>query len=382
MSDAARQEMARCLRSKPSAESAATRKLDLLLHRHLWEDAPRPSRCTPFPQVAPSEEARTCLRDAGAVRWTADGLQQVNGTASCGDRRWLGTADARCLLAGRDVLFVGNSVVRRQMFTLLDILAGRAAHRLLPNGTSVDLRSQSGSVGGGRSDVDANGAIASRLSTRLWDLDGHEHGYHAAQLFTVDLTTGEHRLCARSHAQPAAQRVRHPSATAHAQNPRRRSRASLVPWTAICRMLSVAWARRTPTSTPAEVRVGRTHTLRTRCAHAAHTLRTRCAHAAPTQRIADSCHPSTCATQHGNGRSHPQRRASAPHGVRASGRLANGGRSSLSPSYGRPMRSQTGAPLSAPSRGQGATKAAWTLLMCRRKARRPSARNRRVIGPR
>jgi len=204
MSDAARAEMARCLRAKPAAESAAARKLEQLLHRHLWspEDAASSSgRCRPFAPggLVSSSTAAThaCLRAAGAAKWAADGLRDASNT-TCG-RRWQGTAEARCLLAGRDLLFVGNSVMRRQMYTLLDLMAGRAAHRLLANGSSIQLGSRSdgsGSDGGGSDGSGSDGGYSPEAirRTRLWDLDGHAHGYHAAQLFTVDLHTGAHRF--------------------------------------------------------------------------------------------------------------------------------------------------------------------------------------------
>ena len=51
----------------------------------------------------------------------------------------MGTAEARCLLRGKDLLFVGNSVVRRQLYTVLDLVAGPAAHRQLTNFTDVKL---------------------------------------------------------------------------------------------------------------------------------------------------------------------------------------------------------------------------------------------------
>ena len=100
------------------------------------------------------------------------------GAKGC-SRRLLGTADARCLVTNRDLLFLGNSVVRRQMYTLLDVLAGPSAHRLLVNGSSVKLPLRT---------------KAATLETRVWDRDGHEDGYHGGQLVTVDLNTGEHRF--------------------------------------------------------------------------------------------------------------------------------------------------------------------------------------------
>ena len=93
----------------------------------------------------------------------------------------------RCLFAGRDVLFIGNSVMRRQVFTLLDVLAGPAAQRLSVNGgETVNVSTSDGTPAMAPSELLSN--------TRLWDLDGHEHGYHAAQLLTIDLATGAHRF--------------------------------------------------------------------------------------------------------------------------------------------------------------------------------------------
>ena len=181
MSAKARQDMARCLRAPAASTSRAAHDIDTMLHQHLWQEPLPPERCMPFVGSDSPRPAglRSCLHAAGSARWTANGLVDAN-SSSCG-RRWMGTAEARCLLSNRDVLFLGNSVVRRQMYTLLDLLAGRAAHRLLANGTGIELHAAS-------STADAV------LSTRLWDLDGHAHGYHAAQLFTIDLRTGRHRF--------------------------------------------------------------------------------------------------------------------------------------------------------------------------------------------
>ena len=49
----------------------------------------------------------------------------------------MSVAETRCLLAGHDLLFIGNSVVRRQMYTILDLLAGPSAHRQLSDFSSV-----------------------------------------------------------------------------------------------------------------------------------------------------------------------------------------------------------------------------------------------------
>lgn len=117
--------------------------------------------------------------------WSVSGLASENGS-ECG-RHWQSTAEVRCLFADRDVLFVGNSVMRRQVFTLLDMLAGPAAHRLSVNGgEAVNVSTADGTPAMAPSELLSN--------TRLWDLDGHEHGYHAAQLLTIDLATGAHRF--------------------------------------------------------------------------------------------------------------------------------------------------------------------------------------------
>ena len=94
----------------------------------------------------------------------------------------MGTAEARCLLAGHDLLFIGNSVVRRQMYTILDLLAGPSAHRQLNDFSSVSLPAFKAT----------RGAEAHIKRSWIWDQDNATYGYHAAQLFTIDLTTGEH----------------------------------------------------------------------------------------------------------------------------------------------------------------------------------------------
>ena len=187
MPSAARQKMARCLRQPPPADSATAASLDDLLHRHLWDPPTPPAKCQPFAQqraATRSPQLRACLQAAGDAQWTASGLvDSANATSSANgcDRRWTGAGEARCLLGDRDVLFLGNSVVRRQMYTVLDLLAGRAAHRLRPDGEAIRLSPENASADAVR-------------GSRLWDLDGHAHAYHAAQLFTIDLTTGEHRF--------------------------------------------------------------------------------------------------------------------------------------------------------------------------------------------
>lgn len=169
--------------------------LGLLMRRHLREPtAPLPAgeRCAPFRQVDSSQlssRVHACLALVGEARWTSQGVVDApNSTlppseggvpASVCGRRWLGTTDSRCLLRGKDLLFIGNSVVRRQMYTLLDLLAGPRAHRQLTNFTDVLLPHPDTRA------VDRSW---------VWDQDNMTRGYHASQLFTVDLETGEHRF--------------------------------------------------------------------------------------------------------------------------------------------------------------------------------------------
>ena len=94
----------------------------------------------------------------------------------------MSVAETRCLLAGHDLLFIGNSVVRRQMYTILDLLAGPSAHRQLSDFSSVSLPA-----------FTATPAAEARIKRSwIWDQDNATYGYHAAQLFTIDLATGEH----------------------------------------------------------------------------------------------------------------------------------------------------------------------------------------------
>ena len=140
-------------------------ELGHLMRAHLFSQPEPPDAsdtCQAFGQLSPAElspSQRACIDGAGDARWGARGLEGVNGSEACG-RRWYGTRDVRCLLRGKDVLFVGNSVVRRQvrtaghvsqtatrrrsahvsqMYTLLDLLAGPRAHRQLRNFTSVSI---------------------------------------------------------------------------------------------------------------------------------------------------------------------------------------------------------------------------------------------------
>ena len=104
----------------------------------------------------------------------------------------MGTAETRCLLAGHDLLFIGNSVVRRQMYSMLDLLAGPSAHRQLSDFSSVSLPA-----------FKATPAAEARIKRSwIWDQDNATYGYHAAQLFTIDLATGEHRSFRRQPPPP------------------------------------------------------------------------------------------------------------------------------------------------------------------------------------
>ena len=75
---------------------------------------PAHHRLTRLTIARSSSTRRGCARSAGAAAWTDRGPSDFGGDSGCG-RRWIGTAEARCLLSGRDLLFVGNSVTRRQM---------------------------------------------------------------------------------------------------------------------------------------------------------------------------------------------------------------------------------------------------------------------------
>ena len=171
--------------------------LGLLMRRHLkLPVAPLPpgATCASFRQIDLSQlnpKTRACLARVGDAKWTAEGLVDAATNASSGPestacaRRWIGTAEARCLLANKDLIFFGNSVVRRQMYTILDVLAGPAAHRQLTNFTDVHLPHPD------------EHAVA---RSWVWDQDNMTRGYHASQMFTVDLETGEHRF-SMPHAQ-------------------------------------------------------------------------------------------------------------------------------------------------------------------------------------
>ena len=98
------------------------------LHHHLWHE---PGECVESRTrpLQPASAVQACLRRAGDANWTASGLS--DGRPECG-RTWVRTSCARQLFAGRDALFIGNSVIRRQMFTLVDLLAGPSVHLSSP----------------------------------------------------------------------------------------------------------------------------------------------------------------------------------------------------------------------------------------------------------
>lgn len=188
LSKAEADEQARCLQTERNTVDESD--LGVMMRRHLWQQpAPLPSgQCHSFRSIAPAElkpAQRECLLTVGDAKWGIDGLVDTDETkrAQCG-RKWMGTAETRCLLAGHDLLFIGNSVVRRQMYTILDLLAGPSAHRQLNDFSSVSLPAFTAT----------QGAEAHIKRSWIWDQDNATYGYHAAQLFTIDLTTGEHRF--------------------------------------------------------------------------------------------------------------------------------------------------------------------------------------------
>lgn len=73
-----------------------------------------------------------CLRHLGSGRWPASGSRVYRWPsvvrARCGFR-YRTTAEARSLLHGQHMVFVGNSVQRRTMYALADLLAGENATR-------------------------------------------------------------------------------------------------------------------------------------------------------------------------------------------------------------------------------------------------------------
>ena len=208
LSEADSLRMAQCLHGAELAQPEWLRE-----HILREEDA---GTCS-LPAMPPGRDSvrARCLLHAGNANWTATGL--VDGRPECG-RAWLRTGCARRLFSGRDALFIGNSVIRRQMYTVLDLLAGPAARRLQGSTEFVPklghrdsfplsdplLMSQHG-VLNPKTTQSALPGGASRWSrealvrTRMWDRDGDPDAYHAAQLVTIDLDTGEHRF-ARPHA--------------------------------------------------------------------------------------------------------------------------------------------------------------------------------------
>ena len=70
------------------------------------------------------------------------------------------------------------------MYTVLDLLAGPVAHRQLSNFTDVLLPHPD------------SRAIA---RSWIWDQDNMTRGYHASQLFTVDLETGARSSVRMAH---------------------------------------------------------------------------------------------------------------------------------------------------------------------------------------
>lgn len=179
MNASQRQKMAKCLRSQAPLVGAAL-QLATRLHEHLWLE-PRKEisqNCVAFQGTTITPSAKACLQTSSAIDWIDLGLLATDGSKPLGplacNNRWVGTTEARCLLADRDLFFLGNSVVRRQLYTVLDLLAGRAAWRSLPNGTNVPV------AGGGVSQPLTPDEMLH--STRIRDEEGHLRGYHAAQV--------------------------------------------------------------------------------------------------------------------------------------------------------------------------------------------------------
>ena len=202
MTAAERMKIDRCL------HSPETRLNSAWLHEHLSTPVqPCQPASAALVNMSPSARLR-CLQLAGEANWTAHGL--VDGAPGCG-RTWLSTGCARALFAGRDTLFIGNSVIRRQMYTVIDLLAGPSARRLtkgskprvlrevVPGGVPHDvgtladtaLLKQEGVLSTRLEQVEGRAWTAQGVQgTRMWDRDGEPSAYHAAQLVTVDLSTG------------------------------------------------------------------------------------------------------------------------------------------------------------------------------------------------
>jgi len=188
LSKAEADEQARCLQTERNTVDESD--LGRMMRQHLWQQpAPLPAdQCQSFRSIATAHlkpDRQECLLKVGDAKWTVEGLVDSDAAkrAQCG-RKWMGTAETRCLLAGHDLLFIGNSVVRRQMYTMLDLLAGPSAHRQLSDFSSVSLPA-----------FKAMPDTERRIKRSwIWDQDNATYGYHAAQLFTIDLATGEHRF--------------------------------------------------------------------------------------------------------------------------------------------------------------------------------------------
>jgi hypothetical protein len=119
------------------------------MYEHLSQ--PSSGTCAPSPHRTTTQ--RSCLYDAGNAKWSPAGL--VDARPECG-RHWVRTACARALFAGRDAMLVGNSVIRRQLFTLVELLAGPSARRLRPGSRgpkSVDEMVPSSFIANGGVDV-------------------------------------------------------------------------------------------------------------------------------------------------------------------------------------------------------------------------------------
>ena len=210
-------------------------ELGHLMRAHLFSQPEPPDAsdtCQAFGQLSPAEltpSQRACVDSAGDARWGARGLEGVNGSEACG-RRWYGTRDVRCLLRGKDVLFVGNSVVRRQVRTAGHVSRPPTRRRSAPRVADVHIARPSRGPprpppaaqlhlgldpdlyrqGGAQAVVDlgpgersnSNGARPPsmprpselRRTAASFAQDNSTFGYHSAQLFTVDLATGDHKF--------------------------------------------------------------------------------------------------------------------------------------------------------------------------------------------
>ena len=98
-----------------------------LLYSHILKSPVEACAEPPFEALS-SEMLRECLLHASDTKWMPNGLVDVSGPECT--RRWMHSGCVRQLFAGVDALFIGNSVIRRQMYTVIDLLAGPAARRL------------------------------------------------------------------------------------------------------------------------------------------------------------------------------------------------------------------------------------------------------------